>query len=263
MSHGASHNGGQGGSHGHAGGHGHEDPIERYQQLSKKAKNILATTAIAHSHAYTSSTDVLKDEEGNVDYELLENPEMQKKFVDKMSSYYLDRANAYFGTKLKPEDQFQVDQLMQAYSGITKSALFQTVQRAGKNYTLQTHERQRDSLIKRIGEQLTQSASGHLTREHVPSLVEHMKAKDLVNPEHMELEDALSLYHLYDENKALTPEMIENSYRSQGQPTPHFLLKKPEPHYTSAGHGGGHGARKGGHAYAGAGHGGGHGGGHH
>ena len=129
--------------------------IQKYKSLKKKAKKIADTTELAHSKAFTTAAEaVLKDKEGNIDYELLEKSDVQDKFVQKMVEHYVERANKYFGSKVNPKDRIEVDQLLRTYAGITQTQLEQYLRTHGKGYNLQRHENIRDELMKAVREGL-------------------------------------------------------------------------------------------------------------
>jgi len=203
--------------------------IKKYESLKKKAKRIGDTTELAHSKAYTTAAEaLLKDKEGNIDYELLDKSDIQQKFTDKMTEHYITAANKYFGSKLKPEDQFQVDQLMQAYAGVTKTELGKYVKTFGKKYTMGAHNAQMGELLKKVKDQLGKSASSHLKDEHVGDFVKHLGLEDMVDSTKMRIEDIRLLHDEYEVHGTLSPKLIENAYQKHGEPKPIYLKKKKD-----------------------------------
>ncbi len=201
--------------------------VKKYGGLKKKAKKILDTTKLAHSEAYVISADsLLRDKEGNIDYGLLEKAKIQQQFVDQMVGHYIQRANEYFGTNINSEDRMQVDQLLRAYAGITKTELEKNVRTYGKKYTVETHEKVRDELIKKVAEQLSESAGAHLREEHIGDFVKHMGIEDIVDSTKMRVEDIKLLHGAYDAHGALSPKLIESTYLELGAPKPAYLREK-------------------------------------
>ena len=201
-------------------------PIETLEQLLGKAKKIANTTEHEHTAAYTNAAEaLLKDAEGNIDYELLEEPDIQDKFVDKMTDHYLKKAKDYFKSNVSKGDKFQTDLLLEAYAGITGSQLRSMIKTHGKDYTHQQHEHARGELVKRIRQKLNQTAASHLKDEHVPDLVKKMGIEDIVDASKMKAEDAAELYGVWKEKGALSHEMIGDVYRAQGA-SPIFLKPK-------------------------------------
>lgn len=200
--------------------------IAKYDALLKKARKIADTTEHEHSVAYSTAAEaLLRDEEGNIDYELLENPDVQQQFADKMTDHYLSKANKLFKAKLKKEDVFQKDLLLRAYAGITKTELEHLIRTHGKKYTLPRHEEVKSELMKKIRQELHRTAASHLKEEHVTDLVRHMGIEDIVDASKMRIEDAASLYPLYKERGPLSEETIRDIYREQGV-SPIFLKPK-------------------------------------
>lgn len=203
--------------------------IEKYKGLKKKAKKIIDTAKLAHSEAYIVAADsLLRDEEGKIDYDILEKVKIQQQFVNQMVGHYIQRANEYFGTQINPEDRMQVDQLLKAYAGVTKTELEKNLRTYGKKYTVETHEKVRDELIKKVAEQLSESAGAHLREEHIGDFVEHMGIEDIVDSTKMKVEDIKLLHGAYEAHGALSPKLIESTYLELGAPKPVYLRKKPE-----------------------------------
>ncbi|TKJ17594.1 hypothetical protein CEE44_03610 [Candidatus Woesearchaeota archaeon B3_Woes] len=202
--------------------------VKKYEALKKKAKEILDTTTLSHTEAYTIAADaVLRDEKGIVHYDRLEKGDIQKKFVDQMVGHYIQRANEYFGMNINPEDRMQVDQLLKAYSGVTKTQLEKNLQTYGKNYTVKSHEGMRDELVKEVAKQLNTSAGAHLKDEDAADFVKHMDIEDIVDASKMRVEDILYLHGAYKSGgDALTHKSIKNFYQAQGLPEPVHLKKK-------------------------------------
>jgi len=187
--------------------------IKKYESLKKKAKRILDTMDLSHSKAYTNAAEsVLMDKEGNLDYDLLEKEDIQQKFADKMTSHYVDAANKYFGSKLKPEDQFQVDMLLQAYAGTTKSTIENTVKRLGKKYTLTAHEEGKKELLDQAKKSLGASAQSHLKEEHAADFIKYMNLEGLVDSSKVRLGEALGIHSIYEEKGTVTEKMIRDVF---------------------------------------------------
>lgn len=201
--------------------------IKKYKSLKKKAKKITDTTEIEHSKAYLAAAEILKNEEGQIDYEKLEEPEVQEKFVSKMTEHYLERANKYFGSKVKPEDELQVNQLLKTYAGITRDQLSRFVKTFGEEYTQKKHEAVRDKFMDEVREELAKTTAAHLKEEHAPDFLKGMKGiDDIVDKEKVTLNDALILYNIYEKYGDITPKSIKSTYRAMERPSPVFLKKK-------------------------------------
>lgn len=196
--------------------------VEKFTKLYDKAHKVASTIDIAHSSAYSKAAGKhLKDEDGNIDYKLLKKSDVQEKFADEMSQHYLEEAKAYFKLDKKDEDMdsLYVDQIMQAYAGLSKSQLMQFLREAGDKYTIDEHNRQLNQFRNETRSQLIYSASNHLSDSDISDLVKYMKADEILDAERMQVRDALQVYNTFHQNKVISREMI--NYKSP------YL--KPEP----------------------------------
>ena len=197
--------------------------ITKYAQLKKKAKGILEATKITHSEAYIKAAkDLLTDESGGIDYDRLDDEDIQQQVADAMLDHYLGAANKYFGTKLKKDDRIQADMLLNAYTGTTRTQLEYNIRKKGKRYTIDAHEKERDNLLAEIEKQLSATAAGHLKDEHAEDFVKHMGLDDLVDASRMRVQDIATLHGLYEEHGAVTEPMLEKVYGRK----PYILKEK-------------------------------------
>ena len=204
--------------------------IADYKKHREKAKQIADTTELVHSEAYvTAAQEVLKDKDTNqIDYKKLDDSKVREQFVDKMTDFYLTRANAHFGTKVKSDDRFMVNQLLGAYAQITREELTHHVDKFKKRYTIGQHENVRDKLVQEQRGRLNMVAGAHLKDEHIDDLIKHVGAEKFVERTSMTLDDAKMLYGLHETHGAVTSELIKNAYLAEGHKEP-IYLKKEEP----------------------------------
>ena len=120
------------------------------------------------------------------------------KFIDKLIDSYLQFAIKESGSN--PQTSFEKDVLLQKYVGITRQQLAGIVEKEGSNYTIDTHEKLRESLVKEQEKKLRPLASGHLKDEHIDDILEHTGTKQYFNKNVLELEKAASLLGLYKNN---------------------------------------------------------------
>ena len=203
--------------------------IKNFEDLKKKAKKILDTTRLHHTDAYVRAADsVLKDEKtGQIDYDLLDKTETQDRFVGKMTDYYVERANEYFGSKISVDDRYKVDQLLNAYAGVTRTELLEAVRTHGKKYTIESHEKNREELLKKVGKQLNQAAAADLTDKHVKDFIEHMGLEDIIDASKVRITDMALLHDLWQTYGTLSHKIIKNFYQEQlGVPSPVYLKKE-------------------------------------
>ena len=183
--------------------------IKEWQSLRKKAKKIADTTAHEHSSAYLKASDKhLKDKEGNIDYDMLDDVKVQDKFIDSMTDHYVSKAKQHF--KAKGGGKLKDDLLMSSYAGITSDMLKNIIQKKGSGYNLQNHEGLKEELIKKTKEQLEGIAGGHLKDQHIGDIVKYVKADNLVDHKKMNLQDAMHVHSIYDQKgKVLSKKMLE------------------------------------------------------
>ena len=201
--------------------------IKLYEDLKKKAGRILATTKHVHSEAYLKAADtILRGKDGLIDPELLDDLKKQEEFVEKMTEHYIKAANKHFGSKLTPKDQVQIDQLMGAYAGITRSQLLEYIKNKGKEYTIEEHERVRGYHMRQVEDQLTKSTASHLKEEHISGFIKHMGIEDLVNASQMRVQDITKLHDVYENIGTVNEKMVRDTYKGSNDPPPVYFKKK-------------------------------------
>lgn len=170
--------------------------IAKYERLRKKFHKLLHTHSHHHTKAYLDAAEaLLKDEEGNIDYEKLEDKNTQEKFVDKMMDFYLSKAKGVF--KGKPKDEFEESLMMRYFDTFTREELARLIKQHGKNYTAELHEQQKEKLQEGLIGKIGHLPHAHFREEHLPDIIKYVNAQDLVDPSKMRLEDALSLLGIY------------------------------------------------------------------
>src|SRR3989338_9508797 len=97
--------------------------IKEFYDRDDKVRKLLDTTHAVHSEAYQKGLDVLRDEQGRIDYQKLEEVKVQDQFLDKLMDHYLTAAVRDLGLKEKPIDTFEQDVILQKYIGVTRGEL--------------------------------------------------------------------------------------------------------------------------------------------
>lgn len=190
--------------------------IKTYHENIEKEKKLIATTDHHHRFAYEHMTDkVLKDEKtGLIDPDLLKKSDVQLKAADEMADFYLDKALEHFGYKKPGEklpddnklDVFQKDMLMKAYANTTKGELrnlFGQHQERLGNYG--EFIRLKDRFMKPLIERLMSASMSHLKEEHIDDIINYTGVKDMVEREHMKIENAASLLRQHYELGGVLP----------------------------------------------------------
>ena len=201
--------------------------VKKYSKLKKKAGQIIETTAHEHRKAYLTAQDKhLRDEEGLVDYELLEKPEIQEAFVKTMAEHYISKAKQALSVGKEKLDELEEDLLMNAYAGITKQELKHYVGQHGKDFTFEVFDKRHPEYMERITKVLHGAAGQHLKEGHIDDLLKDAKASDLVESKYITLDQAKVIHGLYEEQGTVSRKMLESLVRRGILPK--RVLKKKE-----------------------------------
>lgn len=172
--------------------------ILEFYKKDDKVRKLLDTTAAAHTEAYQAGLDVLRDDDGLIDYTKLEDAVNQEKFVDKMMDKYTSFAVKRLGLKEAPKDEFERDVIHQRYLGITRGELLNGIRKNKGKYTLAAHEKTRDKLIEKQEEELMPLRSSHFKKEHIDDILAHTGTRDYIAKANIEdpsmLTQVLDLY---------------------------------------------------------------------
>ncbi|HLC99292.1 MAG TPA: hypothetical protein VJC00_04770 [Candidatus Nanoarchaeia archaeon] len=185
--------------------------IEQFYKKRNQVNMLLNTTEIEHSKAYIKAVDkALRNQEGNVDYELLEDDDIRQKFIDTLIGHYVSAAKSALKSDLKGETDLEKHILMKAYTGATKGALEGMIHETKSGYTKQQHDKEVGGLIKQQSKELSTLVGSHLKKEHIPHIIKYTGAGDLVDEEKMKVEHAAGLLGIYNEGKgAVTSDYVE------------------------------------------------------
>ena len=183
--------------------------IEKHKRLRKKLRKLLDTHRLEHSKAYTTAADtLLKDAEGNIDYEKLEDTKIQDQFIDKMVDHYISKAKQTF-KGIKPKDELEEDMLLRGYGTHTRGQLSQIIRNMGKKYTLTAHGKGGEKLIEKLTEELTPTVSAHLKKEHIDDIIKYTKSENVINKTVIDVPQAAGLLNIYEDVGAVTHELVK------------------------------------------------------
>jgi hypothetical protein len=182
--------------------------IEQYYKKKDQLERLLNTTEVMHSKAYDEALSVITDKNGEIDYKLLKEDKKRLEFINKLSDQYISAAKKAFKSDVKGD--FQENQLLQAYIGITKEQLADMVHENRHNYTKEKHNSIASNLKREQHKGLSRIVGNHLKDEHVDSIVKYTHAGDFVDAHKMRKEDAMGLLDVYKKGKgAITEEFAE------------------------------------------------------
>lgn len=139
-----------------------------------EVKRYIATINWVHRTAYNNAVDqLLRDDEGLVDYERLEDEKVRYEFDKKMREYYLEKAEAVFGVKKEiMSDVIREGELIMAYTGVD-SKLSDYISRYKKDFKFEVFDRLRTEefmpniikvIYRTIGKELREDEVRELTK---------------------------------------------------------------------------------------------------
>ncbi|MBW2991475.1 hypothetical protein KY348_07285 [Candidatus Woesearchaeota archaeon] len=187
--------------------------IEKYYKLSKKAKKLVDTTDLHHREAYDLAVNkTLLGKDNLVDYDILKEDKKQDEFAGHMADYYIGKAKDYFKSDISGKDEFENEMLMNAYTGTTRSQLKQMVNRLKERFKFDVFNKHKEEeLMGPLKERLEGVARGHLNREHINDIVDYTGAGDIVKKENLDLNHAVGLLNLYDEQGIIPKKGLEKA----------------------------------------------------
>ncbi len=195
------------------------DHIDELINKHKTVDNVVRTVKSVHSEAYTALEKELYDDKGNIDIDRLDDSNYQDKATDSMMKVYNNAVAKYFNLQSDKDgnisnmDDIKQEQLYKTYLGITKSKLLSQIKKMGKNYTIEVHERTRNSLVQEIEDELKLSASGHIKDEHVDSLVDYLDPSGaIIDKNKIRKDEATALFSTFNDDLPLSTDKVRKSY---------------------------------------------------
>jgi len=174
--------------------------LEKHKKRIQKVNKLIETTDLHHRQAYNKAVeDILKDESGLIDYELLEKDENQNKFADTMADFYISKAKQALKSDIPEEDELGNEMLMRAYTGFTKAQLKRFVAKDGKRFTYERFNKVKDKLSEGMKESLTAVASDHIKEEHIEDIIKYTKLEDKIDATRIDLDKAKGLLGIYQQ----------------------------------------------------------------
>ncbi|PIN85886.1 hypothetical protein COV19_07385 [Candidatus Woesearchaeota archaeon CG10_big_fil_rev_8_21_14_0_10_44_13] len=189
------------------------EKIKTYYERRKKLNKLLTSTQVEGSKAYDNATDLLKDEDGEIDLDKLKEDDMRKQFIDKITDHYISAAKKRLKSEVKTEDEFGVDMLLSGYAQVTKAEIEQAVNEKKHQYTKDVHNEVSKDLKKKQINKLIPALSSHFEDSDVSDIVKYTKADSLVHANRMRIDDALPFLDHFNKGKgSVTYEHVEGKH---------------------------------------------------
>ncbi len=202
--------------------------ITKHKKLYTHATKLFDTATHTHQAAYKGAVDKhLVGEDGEVDFEKLDDINVQKEFIDTMTDAYISKAKQHFKVDRNKEkkndlDELEKDMLMQAYAGVTKGMIKQYVNVYGKNFKHQRFNQFTQELTENLQKQLYASAASHLEEEHIPDIVKHIGLEEKLDSGKINVQEATRLLETFHRDGGITDSGLR-------QMIPNYQTKKPKP----------------------------------
>ena len=191
-----------------------DDPIEKWKKLKKHADKILDTTERHHRQAYDTAVEKHLIKDNLVDYEQLEDEEIQEKFANTMADVYIGKAKEYFKVD-KELDDFQKELLLNAYAGETRTKLRQFVGTHGKKFKFPLFFQKKAEWMKGLEERLGDAASAHLSDKEIGKIISYTKTDNMVKKDYLTRERAIDILEKFEDAGVITPEYLKSLAKAE------------------------------------------------
>ena len=185
-----------------------EDPLDIHKKKHTYASKLIETHKISGSKAYEVAADKhITDKGGLVDYKLLDDEEVQRKFTKSMVDHHLSEIKRLHGKEAK--DDFDKAILMKAYKGITPEEIKESVFRYGSRFTKELYEQQLlPEAINAIRQQLYNVTSEHIEEKHISQITKKLGLEGKLTHSLTVPEARGLLNNWRDQNEQLTDSML-------------------------------------------------------
>ena len=177
-----------------------EDSLDLHKKRYHYASKLVDTHKLSSDNAYDVAAEKhLTGKDGLVDYNFLDDDEVQKKFIKAMVDHHLTEIKRIHGKEAK--DDFDKAILMRAYKGITPEEIKQNVTKYGSDLTKDFYlQHILPKSINQIQQQLYAVVGEHLTEQDIPKITKKMGLEGrLTHP--LDLDEARSLMTAWYEHE--------------------------------------------------------------
>ncbi len=185
------------------------EAIAKHEKLYSHAKILSDTAKVAFDKGYLKAVDKHITKDGQVDYKLLDDDDVQKKFADTMIDMYQKAATKYFGVT-KDLGEVEKGMLMRAYLGTTENTLRTRISQLGKKFDSEQFSVYKDQSMQEVTSQLYQAAASHIKDEHAEAIVKHIPTlEDRVEGSKLNAQEATRLHRIFIEEGVVSDSVLK------------------------------------------------------
>jgi hypothetical protein len=197
------------------------ESVSKHKKLYTHAKKLIATAEHSLDTGYQEAVDKhLRDDKGLIDYKLLDNADVQKKFTDTMIDMYHKAAIKHFKIS-KDLDEMERNILQRAYLGTSAVELRTLVDRFGKKFDRAQFDDYKTRGVRAVTSQLYDAASAHIEDKDAKDVVKHVGLEDIVGvPENVTAVEAGQLLRVFHEEGSVSDNALRQilpSYKRKGK----------------------------------------------
>jgi hypothetical protein len=185
------------------------DYILKHKKLYESSDVILDTLNQGLMIGYTKAVEKhLTEKDGKIHFKSLKDNKTQQEFVETMVDHYVSDAQKALKSEGKL-DQLEKDMLLNAYQGTTTGRLKQLVSQYGAKFKHDVFKGLSGQMVKNVQERLYDSASAHLTQDHVGEIVKHVGLEGIVDATKVTDKEAGKLLEIFHEDGAVPESKLD------------------------------------------------------
>jgi len=183
---------------------------EDLKKIADEKKKLVNTVEVTQSAAYDKALDAVRDKDGHVDYDLLENEGVAEKVAEAAGKEYQKEAEKEL--KSSGVKGPMASRLQKAYAGSTEHTILDQLRAKGKAYTKKEHTRMTPEFMREVEQDLDAAVYNQIGRKQVESALGHIKA-DFIDSKTVPLEVARGLVQGYlERGEAVTPQALKGKH---------------------------------------------------
>ncbi len=197
------------------------DYIMDHKKHHTYATKFLDTTSKYHMEAYNSAIDKHLMEDGQVNFDKLDDGKIQQEFVKTMTDFYISKARQQYKIDPKKDlNKVERELLLQAYAGMTEGLLKQQVAQYGKKFNHLRFQSLAQQLNQRLGQQVYAAAASHLDESNVNEILKYTGLEGKV--QNVTLEEAVQILSTHHQEGEVSTSALKDLV------APYKIKKKEE-----------------------------------